>query len=42
MNHLFKSNDVLSSEMNQLLGGKKITVKYKTKDGKEISVSYEF
>lgn len=42
MEQVFKSNDVLTSEMDELLGGKKITVTYKDKDGKEITVSYEF
>ena len=42
MEQVFKSNDVLASEMDELLGGKKITVTYKDKDGKEITVSYEF
>ena len=42
MEQVFKSNDVLTSEMDKLLGGKKITVTYKDENGKEYTVTYEF
>jgi len=42
MEQVFKSNDVLASEMDELLGGKKITVTYKDETGREVIVIYEF
>ena len=42
MEQIFNSNDVLASEIDELLGDEKITVTYKDKDGKEITVRYEF
>lgn len=42
MNKLFLASDVLTSEMDELLGDKKINITYKDKDRKEISITYEF
>lgn len=42
MEKLFLANDVLSSEMNDILGGGKVTVTYKDKNGNEVTVAYEW
>jgi hypothetical protein len=42
MDQLFLANDVLTSELDELLGGKKITITYKDKDGREVTITYEW
>ncbi len=42
MDKLFLAKDVLTSEMDELLGGKKktVTITYTDKDGRTVSVTY--
>lgn len=42
MSNVFLSQDVMTSEMNDVMGGGKIKVKVTTKDGTTYEVEYEF
>ncbi len=42
MNDFFNANEVMSAELDDLLGGKKIKVTITKPDGTKIELEYEF
>ena len=42
MKNVILATDVLHEELENIKGGKKVTVTYKDKDGKEYTVTYEW
>jgi hypothetical protein len=41
MDNLFLAEDVFTSEMDKVLGGRKVTVTYKKPDGTEVKIVVE-